>query len=124
MNNSKVFKILSYICLVLTILISFLIAQPITVYSLEMVIPINLILLVINCIMAIIFIIKTLKKEINNVNILFPITYLVFVMVVIGIAVIINNKLFIPYIHFNYYFTFVLFNYLLLNIYSLISIKK
>ena len=124
MNNSKIFKILSYICLILTILISFLISQPITVYSLEIIIPFNLILLVINLLLAIIFIIKTFKKKLNNVNIFFPIIYLVFMIVVIGIVIIINNRLFIPYIHFNYYFTFVLFNYLLLNIYSVISIKK
>lgn len=124
MNNSKVFKVLSYISFILTILISFLIAQPITVYSLEVIIPVNLILLGINLLLAIIFIIKSLKKKLNNVNILFPIVYLIFMIVVMGIASIINKQLIMPYIHFNYYFTFVLFNYLLLNIYSLISIKK
>ena len=124
MNNQKTFKSLYYVSLILTILIYFLSLQPITIFGSGMLLPLNFILGVICLIFVLIFTIKGLKGKINNVNVLFPIIYLLFLIIVSIIAVVLNSKLIIPYIHYNYYISFILINYLLLNIYSLLSISK
>lgn len=124
MNNQKTFKILYYVAFAVTILIYFLSSQPITIFGSGMLIPLNFILGVICLILVLIFTIKAKKKKLNNVNILFPISYLLFLIIVSIIAVLLNSKLVIPYIHYNYYISFILINYLLLNIYSVLSISK
>lgn len=124
MNNQRTFKILYYVAFALTILIYFLSSQPITIFGSGMLIPLNFILGVICLIFVLIFTIKAKKKKLNNVNILFPISYLLFLIIVSIIAVVLNNKLIIPYIHYHYYISFILINYLLLNIYSALSISK
>ena len=52
-----------------------------------------------------------------------PITYIIFTIIVLIICILFNNKLVIPYIHYSYYLKFILINYILLNTYSLLSIK-
>lgn len=125
MNNIKVFKVLYYLCFGITALTYFMVPQLVSssesfLHSL----PANILLRTINLFFVITFSILLLRKKVDKVNILFPIIYLFFFFLIIVLAFIANNKLIIPNIHFGYYFSIVLFNYLLLNIYSLLSITK
>lgn len=121
MNKQYIYKILYYICFASVIFTWIgIISVPLS----EIQIDINLLLGVINLILTIIFIIKSIKTKLENVNLLFPIIYLIFTIIVVILMLIMNNKLIIPYIHFNYYGTIILFNYLLLNIYSVLSCFK
>lgn len=114
MHNQKIYKILYYLCFVLTI-IPFVIVQKT---------PVNLILGIINAILFIVFIIKLRTKKLSKANILLPIIYLLFVSFVMIISIIVNEKLIIPFLFIAYYFQLVLFNYILLNIYSIVSLQK
>lgn len=120
MNKHKIYKILYYICLVLTA-IPFIITARI---ELTIGTTINNILGIINLLLIIIFTIKLIKYKLKNINILFPIIYLLLLIFIILLSAIVNTKLIIPYLFFNYYFNFILFNYVLLNIYSIISLTK
>ena len=120
MNKSCAFKILYYISFFLFILICLGISS---VY-LDTRLAINLILGIANILLTIIFIIKSKSKKIEDVNITFPITYLIFLVIVVILMFVMNKKLIFPYIHFSYYKMIILFNYLLLNIYSVLSCFK
>ena len=76
-------------------------------------------------IMVVIFTIMLFKKRILNVNsTAFPISYIVFLIIMMGICFLFNNKVIMPYIHFGYYQRFILIDYLFLNIYSLLCLTK
>lgn len=85
---------------------------------------ISLWLIFINIIITIIFTIFLIKKQLNKVNILFPIIYILFTIIVSVICILFNDRLVIPFIHYTYYIQFILINYTLLNLYSLLSINK
>ena len=55
---------------------------------------------------------------------LFPISYLGFLIIITIIAFILNYYVVVKYMHFVYYYGFIVFDYLLLNIYTLLSFKK
>lgn len=124
MNKSLIFKILYYVSFILTTIIWLYISRLIDKYDLDIKTFSNTLLGIINLVLIIIFSIKLLKYKLEKVNILFPIIYLIFSIIVMIISFIMNNKLVIPYIHFNYYVSFVLFNYFLLNAYSVLSLEK
>ena len=124
MNKSTIFKILYYICFVVTLFIWIYASKVIDVYAIDIRTTSNSILGIINLIFIIIFSIKVFKNKLKNTNILFPIIYLIFSIIVVIISFIMNSKLVISYIHFSYYVSFILFNYLLLNLYSILSIHK
>lgn len=127
MNNTKTFKIVYYLCSILTLLYIIILSKTISIYMSQAPIQTfaNYLLGIINLILLIIVSISLIKKkELQNTNILFPIIHLLFFSIVIIISILYNSKLIIPYIQFGYYLSFILFNYLLLNIYTLLSIKK
>lgn len=124
MNKSPIFKILYYICFIVTLFIWISASKVIDVYAIDIRTGSNSILGILNLVFVIIFSIKIFKNKLKNTNILFPIIYLIFSILVVIISFIMNNKLVIPYIHFSYYVSFILFNYLLLNLYSILSINK
>ena len=124
MNKSLIFKILYYVSFILTTIIWLYISRLIDKFDLDINTFSNTLLGIINLVLIIIFSIKLLKHKLEKVNILFPIIYLIFSIIVMIISFIMNNKLVIPYIHFNYYVSFVLFNYFLLNVYSVLSLEK
>lgn len=115
MNKSRNFKKNYYIC--------FLLSTFVMLGGVQSVLggKINLLLGIINAILVIIFSIKSMKKKLKNVNVLFPIFYMIFLILMILLMFVMNNKLVLPYIHFNYYGALILINYLLLNIYSVLS---
>ena len=124
MNKSLIFKILYYVSFILTTIIWLYISRLIDKFDLDIKTFSNSLLGIINLVLIIIFSIKLLKHKLEKVNILFPIIYLIFSIIVMIISFIMNNKLVIPYIHFNYYVSFILFNYFLLNVYSVLSLEK
>ena len=131
MNNIKTFKILYYLCFVLSILyISILyisiLSNKVSIYTSSIIQTFTFYLFgILNLLSVIIFSVSMIKKrELKNINILFPIIYLVFFASAVIISILYNSKLIIPYIHFGYYLLFIMFNYLLLNIYTLLSINK
>lgn len=124
MNKTTIYNILYYVCFVISILIWFGTKSVITDFGTDIGTYTNLFLGIINIILVIIFSLKLIKKRIDKVNILFPVSYLLFCIIVIIICFIMNTKLIIPYIQFSYYIGFILFNYILLNVYSILSLNK
>ena len=124
MNKSLSFKVLYYICFGFTIATWIIASKSVNTLGLSIEIGIAPILGLLNLILVIIFSVKSIKNKLENVNILFPIIYLLFLIIVIILALIMNNKLMIPNIHYGYYISFILFNYLLLNIYAILSFPK
>lgn len=121
MNKSIVFKILYYICFIFSVIVFISALNSVNIFGVVMETATNVILALINLILVIVFSIKVIKNKLDNINILFPILYLIFSVVIIVLVLLMNNKLMIPYIHYGYYLSFILFNYLLLNIYCALS---
>lgn len=124
MNKSFGFKVLYYVCFALSLLTWIIASKSVNVFGLSIEVGTAPILGLLNFILIIIFSVKIIKNKLENVNILFPIIYLLFLIIVIILALVMNNKLMIPNIHYGYYLSFILFNYLLLNIYAILSITK
>ena len=126
MNKTLIFKILYYICFVLSATIWVAASNLVNTFGLGIRTSIAPIIGLLNLILIIIFNIKLIKNKfkLENVNIIFPIIYILFLIIVTVLAVIMNNKLMIPNIHYGYYISLILFNYLLLNIYSILAVKK
>lgn len=124
MNKSTIFKILYYICFVFSVLIWIGAFNSVNIFGIDIRTSSNVILGVLNLLLVIIFSIKLIKNKLENINILFPIFHLVFMIIITVLAILMNDKLVIPYIQYGYYLSFILFNYLLLNIYSVFSFNK
>ena len=125
LKNNK-YLILYYMSFILTSIFLYLKAD--ICYELNNIF--SFVLAVINLILVIIFSIFLFNKKINKYKILFPISYIVFLIILVIISFILNEKIVIndmhyPYvindIHYPYYICFLLFEYLLLNVYSLLS---
>lgn len=125
MNSKKLYSIFYYISLLLSIFVCFIpkiLPQNDRFY-------INLsglshIIIFVNVILVSIFTLLLIKRNLGKVNILFPIIYILFSIIVSIICVLFNNRLVIPYVHYSYYIQFILVNYTLLNIYSILSFKE
>ena len=76
----------------------------------------------INVFLVIIFSILQVKKKFNFNSIIFPISYIIFYIMIVIICLIFNNKVLIPSMHYHYYLKFLLGDYLLLNIYTILNI--
>lgn len=132
MNNKKLYIFLYYLSLILSIFVCIMsctlpnnMINSNSSFEIYMNLSsISLWLIFINIIITIIFTIFLIKKQLNKVNILFPIIYILFTIIVAVICILFNDKLVIPYIHYTYYIQFILINYTLLNFYSLLSINK
>ena len=116
LKNNK-YLILYYMSFILTSIFLYLKAD--ICYELNNIF--SFVLAVINLILVIIFSIFLFNKKINKYNILFPILYIVFLIILVIISFILNEKIVINDIHYPYYICFLLFEYLLLNVYSLLS---
>lgn len=124
MNKSKIFIILYYLCLILSIGLVMYSSSLMTEFGVNIWEDITSGFVFLNIILVLIFSLRLVKRKLKNINIIFPIIHLIFMVLVVILMFIINNKLIMPYIHFDYYISFILFNYLLLNLYSILSIYK
>ena len=125
MNSKKLYSILYYISLLLSI--SFYVITKVQVSNNLLYISLSElshIIILINVILVTIFTLLLMKRSLEKVNILFPITYILFTIIVLTVCILFNNRLIIPYIHYSYYIQFILINYLLLNVYSVLSFKN
>ena len=85
---------------------------------------INKVLLYLNIGVIVLVILLLIKKRKLEGNVLFPIAFLVFtVLIVIG-CYLFNDRVIVPYIHFGYYARLVVYGFTLLNIYTILSVKK
>lgn len=133
MKKNTIYIVLYYISFIISLSLIFLpnlllnkfgLGEEITEYLVSNTF-ISIMLEGINIILVILFTIKILQKQkVLNVNIMFPIIYMVFVFIILLGCNLFNSRLVIPNIHFTYYIVFILINYLLLNIYSVLSFEK
>lgn len=125
MDNVKMYKKLYYLCFSLSLVIFIISLISSGISDGFFTGFVNMLLFSINLILSLILIVSFVKKKmIKNVSIIFPVSYLTFMFAVTIIAIVYNSILLIPFIHINYYISFILFNYLLLNVYSILSISK
>ena len=64
------------------------------------------------------------KYDLDVTSLIFPISYLSFMAFIILIAFILNNFVVVKNMHFVYYYRFIIFDYLLLCIYTILSFKS
>ena len=125
MNSKKIYSVFYYIALLLSIF----------VYAMPNILPSNVsfyiqlselsqIIALVNVILVVFFTILLIRGNIDKVNIMFPIIHIVFTIIVLVICALFNNRLVVPYVHYSYYIQFILVNYTLLNIYSVLSFNK
>lgn len=126
MSNSKKYIILYYISFLVTVFVSLFLDSTITIFSANIFMSGLIILsLIINLVLVVLFsVFIFMKRKLMKTNLLFPITYLLFLVFVLLFSVIYDDRLILSVIHYHYYFMFVLVDYLLFNIYSVLSFKK
>ena len=121
-KNSKIYKFLYYISFFVTFLLIILVglsSDELFGFVFNKLFIINIILMFIYFILLIIF-----KKKVKDCNILFPILYLIFLVIIVLLALIMNSFVMEQNIHFMYYSNFILVGYIFLNIYSLMCLSK
>ena len=126
MSNNKKYIVLYYASFLVTFCAFIFLTNSITVFSLEP-FPYGFytLSLIFNLGFVILFsIFLFMKKKLVKVNLLFPVLYLLFFGFVLFFSIIYENRLLLPVVHYQYYFMFVLGDYLLLNVYSILSFKK
>ncbi len=123
MNSSKNYKIFYYLCFSFT-LIAVSLTQSFISYYDVLFGNLNIALGIFNTILVVIFASLTAKRKLSKVQTMFPVLYLLFLIIILATSFLYNLIAVVPYLHFNYFITFVLFNYILLNLYSLLSIPK
>lgn len=79
---------------------------------------------IVNLILVVIFTIIILKKRKLKVeSIVFPIVFIIFFVIILSMCFLLNNKVMIPYMHFEYYSLYICVGNIFLNIYSLLLIN-
>ena len=81
MNKSKIYKILYYLILLITIFMWVYVLRLINGFGVMIETPINAIIAVSNLVLVIIFSIK-IKNKLKKINILFPIIHILFMIIV------------------------------------------
>lgn len=126
MNNSKKYIVLYYLSFLVTVCAFIFLNNTVIVFSLEP-FPYGFytLALILNLVFVALFsVFLFMKKKLLKVNLLFPVLYLLFFGFVLFFSIIYEDRLLLPVVHYQYYFMFVLGDYLLLNIYSILSFKK
>ena len=81
-------------------------------------------LIFINLLLVVAFTIMFIKnKKMEKTLTAFPISYILFVIILYFIGMLFDKKMIIPMIEYNYFNLFIMIDYLLLNVYSLLSIS-
>lgn len=82
------------------------------------------ILFIINLLLVIVFTLFLIKnKKIDVKSIIFPIVYICFLIAIVVLCFLFNNKVVLQNIQFEYYAYFINIGFLFLNIYSLLSLQ-
>lgn len=120
MNKNTLYKILYYISFIVFLIIW----TGSMIFIMNYGVIVNSILGITNVILTVLVTIGMFKKKLDKINILFPVVFLVFSIIMVILVFLMNEMVVFPYVHFNYYSKFVLINYLLLSIYTLLSFSK
>ena len=120
MNKNTLYKVLYYISFIVFLLIW----TSSMIFLMDNGVVVSSVLGIINVILTALVTICVFKKKLDKVNILFPVVFLVFSVIMVILVFLMNEMVVYPYVHFNYYSKFVLINYLLLSIYTLLSFSK
>ena len=84
-----------------------------------------LIVSIINLMLIIVFTVLLLKKEKIVVDsLVFPISYILFLVGIMIICYLFNNKVALEYMHYGYYQKFIMIDYIMLNVYSLFLFER
>lgn len=129
MKKEKTYIYLYYLCFILSIIIYIIPYQFIVIFSpdtsnLTIRSLFNAVVLLINLILVILFSVYLKKKKFTPGNIIMPITYIVFWIVIITVCFLFNSRLVIPNLQFNYYTKYIYIGYLILNVYSILCFKN
>ncbi len=129
MKKEKTYIYLYYLCFILSIIIYMIPYQFIVIFSpdtsnLTIRSLFNTVVLLINLILVILFSVYLKKKKFTPGNIIMPITYIVFWIVIITVCFLFNSRLVIPNLQFNYYTKYIYIGYLILNVYSILCFKN
>lgn len=136
-NDKKLYLFLYYFALIMSIFVCIICIVPsiskassisITysefLYNFVQLSGVSLFLIFTNVILIVIFMLFLLKRNLNSVNIFFPIVYVVFTVIVLVTCLLFNNRLLEPHVQYPYYLNFIQINYILLNIHSILSFNK
>lgn len=129
MKKEKTYIYLYYLCFILSIIIYIIPYQFIVIFSpdtsnLTIRSLFNTVVLLINLNLVILFSVYLKKKKFTPGNIIMPITYIVFWIVIITVCFLFNSRLVIPNLQFNYYTKYIYIGYLILNVYSILCFKN
>lgn len=129
MKKEKSYIYLYYLCFILSIIIYIIPYQFIGIFSpsasnLTIRSLFNTVVLLINLILVILFSVYLKKKKFTPGNIIMPITYIVFWIVIITVCFLFNSRLVIPNLQFVYYAKYIYIGYLILNVYSMLCFKN
>jgi hypothetical protein len=120
-KDVKKYKILYYISFVLTTVCFFAFG----IFTEDFGIVMGSSLGIFNLILSLLFILLSARKyKLKKVNIICPIAYLIFFGIVTSLCFVLNSIVMVPYVHFMYYYNFILVGCLLFNIYSLLCLSK
>ena len=122
--KNKLYVVLYYLSFILTLGILWYSSTFVDYYGGVDLFP-YVILLFINVILVISFtIMLIINKKIDNSLIWFPITYMLFVIIVYLLGIFFDRIMIMPKIEYTYFNVFIMADYLLLNIYSLLCIHQ
>ena len=122
--KDKLYVVLYYLSFLLTIGIIWYSSTFIDFFGGVNLIP-YVVLLVINILSVIVFTIRLIiNRKTDNTLIAFPISYMLFVIIVYILGFVFDSRMIIPKIEYSYFNLFIEIDYLLLNIYSLLCIEK
>ena len=125
MTNLKKYKFLYFISLLVTCIFAIVTGFFMDDVAILFVGPLYVsFLFIANLVLCLIFIVLSRKYKLRKPNIIVPILYLLFLIIIFGLSIVMNYLLIVPNIHFAYYYNLVLIGYLMLNIYSLLCLSK
>ena len=82
------------------------------------------VLIYINYVITFIITIFLIKKRKMEGKIIFPISFIIFTIIVILGCLLFNDRVVAPYVHFGYYANLIIFGFTLLNVYTWLGVKK
>ena len=122
--KGKLYLVLYYLAFLVTVAACWYSGSKITLFG-GNIGTIYILLELINIVLFAVFTIRlVINKKVEKANILFPLLYIVFIFILYVIGFFFDKKLIIPMIEYIYFNIFILLDYVLLNIYSVLSIKK
>ena len=122
--KGKLYLVLYYLAFLVTVGAFWYSGSKITLFG-GNIGTIYILLELINIVLFAVFTIRlVINKKVEKASVLFPISYIVFICILYVIGFFFDKKLIIPMIEYNYYNLFILLDCIILNFYSVLSVKK